>query len=419
MTAPASLPPENPEVNDRDDGPARCYAVIPAAGSGRRAGLGYPKQYHRIAGSTVLEHSVQALCRVSALQGIAVVLAPDDETVVRVTDPRVRWWRLGGETRAESVLNGLVEWRRHGARAHDWVLVHDAARCLVDPLDVEALISACANDPVGGLLALPLADTLKAATAQGRVAQTLPRDALWLAQTPQMFRFGALQQALEAARSAGFAGITDEASAIERTGAQPRLVRGQVRNIKLTYPEDFAMAESLLAAPAGGAWRIGEGWDVHALVPGRALRLGGVEIPFAKGLLGHSDADALLHAITDALLGAAGLGDIGSWFPDTDERFRGADSASLLQQARRAVQARGWMPVNVDATVVAQAPRLAPYRSAMQASIARCLGLPQEAVNVKAKTAERLGPVGQGLAIEARAVVLLQAVGPSRVETDR
>jgi 2-C-methyl-D-erythritol 2,4-cyclodiphosphate synthase len=149
------------------------------------------------------------------------------------------------------------------------------------------------------------------------------------------------------------------------------------------------------------------------------LRLGGVEIPFAKGLLGHSDADALLHAITDALLGAAGLGDIGSWFPDTDERFRGADSASLLQQARQAVQARGWMPVNVDATVVAQAPRLAPYRSAMQASIARCLGLPQDAVNVKAKTAERLGPVGQGLAIEARAVVLLQAVGPSRVETDR
>lgn len=155
--------------------------------------------------------------------------------------------------------------------------------------------------------------------------------------------------------------------------------------------------------------RVGEGWDVHALVPGRRLVLGGVEIPHSAGLLGHSDADALLHAITDALLGAAGLGDIGSHFPDTDPRFKGADSAVLLAEALRAVQAAGWQLVNVDSTVVAQAPRLAPYREAMRQRVAQVLGLAPDAVNMKAKTAEKFGPVGQGLAIEARAVVLLQA----------
>ena len=156
--------------------------------------------------------------------------------------------------------------------------------------------------------------------------------------------------------------------------------------------------------------RVGEGWDVHALVPGRRLVLGGVEIPHTAGLLGHSDADALLHAITDALLGAAGLGDIGSHFPDTDPTFKGADSAVLLAEALRAVQAAGWQVVNVDSAVIAQAPRLAPHREAMRARVAQVLGLAPDCVNIKAKTAEKLGPVGQGLAIEARAVVLLQAL---------
>ncbi|MCX7742183.1 MAG: 2-C-methyl-D-erythritol 2,4-cyclodiphosphate synthase [Tepidimonas sp.] len=167
----------------------------------------------------------------------------------------------------------------------------------------------------------------------------------------------------------------------------------------------------LQPASAAAELRVGEGWDVHALVPGRRLVLGGVEITHERGLLGHSDADALLHAITDALLGAAGLGDIGTWFADHDERWRDADSQQLLRAAVAQVHARGWRVVNVDATVVAQAPRLAPHRAAMQANVAACLGLVPEAVNVKAKTAERLGPVGQGLAIEARAVVLLQRGG--------
>ena len=159
------------------------------------------------------------------------------------------------------------------------------------------------------------------------------------------------------------------------------------------------------------AMRIGEGWDIHALVPGRDLVLGGVSIPHTAGLLGHSDADALLHAITDALVGAAGLGDIGTHFPDTDERFRGANSAVLLTEAMRRVAEQGWVVNNVDSTVIAQAPKLAPHIPAMRASIARALGINEAQVNVKAKTAEKMGPVGQGAAMEARAVVLLVREG--------
>lgn len=402
----APLPAGDPWPSD-DGAPVRCYALVPAAGSGSRAGLTVPKQYHRLAGRRVIDHTLAALTAVPVLAGVGVVLAPDDDTPVG-DGARVRAWRVGGTTRAQSVLNGLAALAEAGARAHDWVLVHDAARCLVRPADIQALIGACRDDPVGGLLAVPLADTLKRGEADGRVGQTLPREDKWLAQTPQMFRLGALRDALQAHRAHGFAGITDEASAIEHAGGRPRLVRGSTHNLKLTYPEDFAVAHALLTDSAAPAWRIGEGWDVHALVPGRRLVLGGVEIPNDRGLLGHSDADALLHAITDALLGAAGLGDIGTWFPDTDARFGGADSARLLAEVCTAVRERGWLPVNVDATVIAQAPRLGPHRAAMQANIARCLAVPPDAVNVKAKTAERLGPVGQGLAIEARAVVLLQ-----------
>ena len=391
------------------EGAARCYALVPAAGSGSRAGLSIPKQYHVIARRRVIDHTLMALMAVPDLVGIGVVLAPQDDTSIS-RDVRVRTWRVGGATRAESVLNGLTALAHSGARDHDWVLVHDAARCLVQPADIQALIDTCQDDPVGGLLAVPLADTLKEAGADGCIDRTLPREGKWLAQTPQMFRLGALRDALQAHRDTGFAGITDEASALERCGARARLVRGSSHNIKLTYPEDFAVAQALLSESDPPAWRIGEGWDVHALVPGRRLMLGGVTIPFERGLLGHSDADVLLHAITDALLGAAGLGDIGTWFPDTDERLRGADSAWLLAEAHAAVRERGWQPVNVDATVIAQAPRLGPYRAAMQARIAACLDLPPQAINVKAKTAERLGPAGQGLCIEARAVVLLQRV---------
>ncbi len=315
--------------------------------------------------------------------------------------------RVGGDTRAATVAAGLSALKRHGARDDDWVLVHDAARCLVEPAWIERLIDACIDDAVGGLLALPLADTLKQADANGRVSTTVDRSSKWAAQTPQMFRLGLLGQALDAASAA----VTDEASAIEALGHAPLLVPGHADNFKLTWPEDFARAERLLRSEQRKNMnlRLGEGWDIHALVPGRKLILGGVHIPHDKGLDGHSDADALAHAITDALLGAAALGDIGRHFPDTDAQFKGADSMVLLAEAVKRVRGAGYEIANIDSTIIAQAPKMAPHIAAMCERLASVLGVAVDQVNVKAKTAEKMGPVGEGRAIEARAVCLLTA----------
>ena len=402
----------------------RFFALVPCAGSGSRAGSDGPKQYTPLAGRPLVAHTLAALAQVPQLAATLVVLAPDDARFEQAVPGFAgeRGWiaRLGGASRAETVANGLAELRARGALAHDWVLVHDAARCLLRPEWVARLLAACVDDEVGGLLALPVADTLKqqqADDAAVRVGTTLDRQGKWAAQTPQMFRLGLLEPALRAARQSGL-GITDEASAVEALGHAPLLVRGEFENFKVTWPGDFLLAERLLQQAqamtprpaATPALRIGEGWDIHQLVSGRPLVLGGVTIPHSHGLLGHSDADALLHAITDALLGAAGLGDIGRHFPDTDPALTGADSGVLLVECARRVGAAGWMIVNLDATVIAQAPRLAPHIPAMVARIAGLLGLGLDQVNVKAKTAEKLGPVGEGRAIEARAVCLLSAV---------
>ncbi|RVT48407.1 2-C-methyl-D-erythritol 4-phosphate cytidylyltransferase [Rubrivivax albus] len=390
----------------------KCYALIPCAGVGQRAGAAGPKQYAPVAGRPLVLHTVEALAAVPRLIGTLVVLAPDDETFDRLVPARPGLWsaRCGGATRAATVRAGLDALRAQGAGDDDWVLVHDAARCLLTAAAVDRLIDACIDDPVGGLLALPLTDTLKQAMpdAADRAAATVDRHGKWAAQTPQMFHLAQLARALDAAGDA----VTDEASAIEALGLQPRLVPGDPDNLKVTWPADFARAEQLMErrmhpTTALPALRIGEGWDTHALVVGRPLVLGGVTIPHSHGLLGHSDADALLHAITDALLGAAGLGDIGRHFPDTDPAFAGADSAVLLQEAARRVRAAGWLPVNVDSTIVAQAPKMAPHIAAMRERIAALLGLAEAAVNVKAKTAEKMGPVGEGRSIETRAVCLL------------
>ena len=401
----------------------RCYALVPCAGTGSRAGSARPKQYAAVAGRPLVAHTLAALAGVARLQATLVVLAPEDDQFEQQvpTFAGLQCWiaRVGGASRGVTVANGLAALRARGAHDQDWVLVHDAARCLLQPAWVDRLIDACLADAVGGLLALPLADTLKSTDAAGpsggpsRVASTLDRRGKWAAQTPQMFRLGPLALAL---RDAG-AHITDEASAIEALGHQPRLVLGEFENFKVTWPGDFVLAERLLSTrepqmstpPTLPALRLGEGWDTHQLVSGRPLVLGGITVPHSHGLLGHSDADALLHAITDALFGAAALGDIGRHFPDTDSAFKGADSGVLLTECARRVRAAGWLIVNVDATVIAQAPKLAPYMPAMVARIASLLGVAGAQVNVKAKTAEKMGPVGEGLAIEARAVCLLSA----------
>ena len=221
----------------------RCHALLPTAGSGSRAGTDVPKQYQPIAGRPMVQHTLDALRAVPRIQRCLVVIAPDDALWRDV--PGVQAVRCGGSSRAESVFNGLQALREGGAHDADWVLVHDAARCLLTPALVDSLIDACLDDPVGGLLALPLPDTLKAET-EGRVLHTIDRAHKWLAQTPQMFRLGALHAALDATRAGGFAGVTDEASAMELAGHRPRLVTGSARNFKVTWPDDFALAEAIL-----------------------------------------------------------------------------------------------------------------------------------------------------------------------------
>lgn len=411
------------------DSQPRCFALVPCAGSGQRAGPGGPKQYRQVAGRPVVAWTLAALQQVRRIQATLVVLSADDDRFELQVPGFAgeRGWvaRVGGASRAESVLNGLQVLVEQGAQPQDWVLVHDAARCLIQAAWVDTLIDACWDEEVGGLLALPLADTLKQDAGRfadrPAVAATLDRSGKWAAQTPQMFRLGlllpALRQVLTQIPVSEGKELTDESGAVEALGHCPRLIVGAWDNFKLTWPQDFDLASRLLQARQGepgrrgaGGIRIGEGWDVHALVLGRPLVLGGVRIDHSHGLLGHSDADALLHAITDAVLGAAGLGDIGRHFPDTDERFRGADSRLLLAEAMRGVRAAGWDLVNLDATIVAQAPKMAPHIEAMRESIAGCLGVAVTQVNVKAKTAEKMGPVGEGRAIEARAVCLLQWV---------
>jgi 2-C-methyl-D-erythritol 4-phosphate cytidylyltransferase / 2-C-methyl-D-erythritol 2,4-cyclodiphosphate synthase len=390
-------------------GSPRHVAVVPAAGVGTRLGADRPKQYLPLGDRTVLEHTVGALLDCDWIEQVVIVVAPGDTVAAGlggVSGHRCRVVATGGDTRRASVLAGLRALAEDGhSTPDDWVWVHDAARPGVDRDSLKRLRAALEGEPVGAMLALPVADTVKR-IGPDRSLATVDRERLWLAQTPQVFRRDLLSSALER-----HVAVTDEASAIEACGLSPTLVAGRRGNFKVTTMDDLQAMRDALAPRAPDAMRIGQGWDVHALVPGRALVIGGVTIPHPVGLLGHSDADVLLHAITDALLGGAALGDIGRHFPDTDPRFAGADSRALLREAVRRVGEAGWRAANVDATVVAQAPRLAEHLPAMVATIAADLGLAIDRVNVKAKTAERLGYEGRGEGISAQAVVMLTRVG--------
>lgn len=407
---------------------SRLFGLIPAAGAGQRLGATIPKQYLPLAGHCMLWHAVQALLCEPSIDSVFVVLSPEDGWF-RQQDWSAFGERLaplycGGATRRDSVHNGLMA-ASSVINEDDWVLVHDAARpCLTqtDLLRLIAQVGAQASDGAsGGILALPVADTLKSAstsTSQAdarRILATPSREGLWQAQTPQMFRAGVLGRALQQAASLGVV-VTDEASAVEALGLQPLLVPGSSDNFKVTLPGDLALAEAVLqrrqrpssAVPASSALRVGQGFDVHVLCEGRPLILGGVNIPHARGLLGHSDADVLLHALTDALLGAAALGDIGRHFPDTDARWQGADSRVLLRQVLQLLQQGGFCIVNIDATIIAEQPKMAPHIPAMVANVAADLGLSSAQVNIKAKTFERIGALGRGEGIAVEAIALLQ-----------
>jgi 2-C-methyl-D-erythritol 4-phosphate cytidylyltransferase/2-C-methyl-D-erythritol 2,4-cyclodiphosphate synthase len=368
-------------------------------------GASVPKQYLKLAGRPVLEYSIDVLGNHPRIAGLVVVLAADDIywDPIRCTVPV--FTVAGGAERCHSVLNGLTM-LRHRANDDDWVLVHDAARPCLHRTDVDKLMQALEDDPVGGLLAIPIVDTLKRAGAGNRVVETVAREGLWRALTPQMFRLGVLTRALGSVIARGLM-VTDEAAAVELMGFQPRLVEGRSDNIKVTRREDLVLAEFYLRQAPQIGLRVGQGYDAHRFAEGRPLVLGGVTVPYPKGLAAHSDGDVVIHAMCDALLGASGLGDIGRHFPDSSQEYAGIDSRVLLRRVVSLLRENGLVPSNLDITVVAQAPRLSPYREAMCERLAADLGLPMERVNIKATTTEGMGFAGRGEGIAAYAVALL------------
>jgi 2-C-methyl-D-erythritol 4-phosphate cytidylyltransferase/2-C-methyl-D-erythritol 2,4-cyclodiphosphate synthase len=305
----------------------------------------------------------------------------------------------GGNERQDSVRNGL----RAIAVQCDVVMVHDGVRPFVTEAMI-AQVAAAAFDGGAASMGVKAKDTIKETTDENMVTGTLPRRNLWQTQTPQAFQYGLLCRAFEAAARDKFYG-TDDASLVERTGAKVRMIAGSYGNIKITTPEDLLVAEALMMEKMKEQiiMRSGLGYDSHRFAPDRKLILGGVEIPFDRGLAGHSDADALLHAVCDALLGMAGAGDIGRHFPDSDPAYKNISSLILLERVKQIIEAKGMSINNIDVTVMTEKPRLAPYAEAIAASIAGTLNIPEAVVNIKAKTNESMGFVGreEGIAVLA------------------
>jgi 2-C-methyl-D-erythritol 4-phosphate cytidylyltransferase/2-C-methyl-D-erythritol 2,4-cyclodiphosphate synthase len=379
-------------------------AIIAAGGRGLRVGNSTPKQLLSLAGRPILQRSVDAFLRCDRVTDIVVALPADlSAAPPAYLQSAVKPIEIveGGGRRQDSVANAFA---RVADRA-DIVVVHDAARPLVSDAVIRRTIDA-AVETGAAIAAVRAHDTVKQADAAGLITATLPREQIYLAQTPQAFRTAVLREALAAAGDA-----TDEAMLAERTGHRVRVVEGDVRNLKITTTDDIAMAERLLAGSSpASALRIGNGYDLHRLVAGRPLILGGVTIPFDKGLQGHSDADAVCHAVTDALLGAAGAGDIGRHFPDTDPAWEGANSIALLAAAGEVVRATGFAVVNVDVVVIAQRPKLVPYLEAMRGNMAGALEIDPAQISIKGKTNEGVDSMGAGDSIAVHAVALLSKV---------
>lgn len=379
----------------------RVGAIVAAGGSGQRAGLA--KQWLELGGETVLRRSARLLADCPGVDELVLVVPAGEEA--RAAEALAGLGKAGravagGPARADSVRNGLA-----ALPDCEVVLVHDAARPFATPALVARVAEAAARDGAA-LAALPVTDTVKRAgrAAPGepaRVAATLDRRELWLAQTPQGFRRELLLRAYAAAGAEASA-ATDECGLVERLGAPVTLVPGEPGNFKITSPEDVARARALTESPVAS----GVAYDCHRFEPGRRLILGGVEFE-GDGLLGHSDADVCAHAIGDAILGAAGLGDLGRHFPDTDPRWKGVSSLRLLSEISALAAAAGWRLGNADVTLAARRPKIAPRAAEMRSRLAEALGVSPSQVNVKATTGEGMGFVGRGEGIAAHAVALL------------
>lgn len=401
-------------------------AIIAAGGRGRRFGASVPKQLFAFDGKSALERSVALFVRHPEIDEIVVALpaevAVEPPPYLRGAPKPVRIVP-GGVRRQDSVANAfqVVD------SSSDVIVVHDAARPFASA-DLISRTIAAAIESGAALAALPARDTVKRvlsvqddrSTTGGRdeaagkggmfVGETLPRESIFLAQTPQAFRRHVLRDAL--ALSEMGADATDEAALAERAGYSVRIVEGEQTNIKLTTPDDLAVANAIARSAASRSLRTaraGTGYDLHRLVPGRPLVLGGVSIPSDLGALGHSDADVVCHAITDAVLGGAGLGDIGGHFPDSDPRWKDASSLDLLRRATALVAEGGYEVANVDVTVILERPKIREHVEAMRAAVAGAMGIDPRRVSVKGKTNEGIDAIGRGEAIAAHAVALLRA----------
>ena len=385
----------------------RWAAVIVAAGSGTR--LGRPKQFIALAGLPMVGWSIQTLASMPEIAELAIATEPESiEPMTALAErlaPHVaRRVVRGGATRQESARRGVAV----VDPSCEAMLIHDGARPLVTAHDVRSGMQAVAKGRAS-LLAAPVVDTIKAVDpSSGRVVQTLQRTALWAAQTPQ-FALAADMREAHARGEGESPDATDDAALLERIGVEVVVVPATAENFKVTLPGDLARAQAILEGRVGPRNRVGHGFDAHRLVDGRSLILGGIRVPFERGPLAHSDGDVLAHAISDALLGAAALGDLGGRFPDTDPQWKDADSLSMLAQCAAAVREAGFAIENVDATVVVERPRLAPFVERIRHNVAARLELPLERVCVKAKSSEGMGYTGDGTGIAAYAVACLVA----------
>jgi 2-C-methyl-D-erythritol 4-phosphate cytidylyltransferase / 2-C-methyl-D-erythritol 2,4-cyclodiphosphate synthase len=380
---------------------ASCIALVVAAGRGARLGGPLPKQYLPLAGRPLLRHSLETLAAHPGIAAVRVVFNPEDrahyEAATRglgLLDPVA-----GGAARQDSVRLGLESL---AAAAPDRVLIHDGARPFLDAATVDRVLAAL-DEADGAIPALAMSDTMKRGE-NGRVLETVDRRHLWRAQTPQGFRFDAILAAHRAVRGSE---LSDDAAVAERAGLAVRLVAGNEGNFKVTTSEDFLRAEQILAARTGDI-RTGQGFDVHAFGAGDHLWLCGMKIAHEQGLVGHSDADVGLHALTDAILGALGAGDIGMHFPPSDPQWRGAESHRFLRHAADLVAAAGGSIAHADITIICERPKIGPHRDAMVARIAEILAIDHRRVSVKATTTEKLGFTGRGEGIAAQAVATIR-----------
>jgi 2-C-methyl-D-erythritol 4-phosphate cytidylyltransferase / 2-C-methyl-D-erythritol 2,4-cyclodiphosphate synthase len=378
-----------------------CIALVVAAGRGFRLGGPLPKQYLPLGGAAVLRYSVATFLAHPGVDHVRVVIHPDDRPLY---DAAVAGLDLlppvhGGAQRQDSVRNGLASLAE---AAPDRVLIHDGARPFVDAATIDRVLAALQDHP-GAIAALPIRDTVKRDSG-GRIVDTVERRGLWRAQTPQGFRYSEI---MAAHRAAECAELSDDAAVAEQAGLAVALVDGSEENFKVTTTDDLLRAERHLAMQRGDI-RTGQGFDVHAFGAGDHVWLCGLKIPHGQGLVGHSDADVGLHALTDALLGALGAGDIGMHFPPSDPAWRGAPSHRFLRHAADLVAAAGGSVAHCDVTLICERPKIGPHREAMVARIAEILGLDPRRVSVKATTTEQLGFTGRGEGIAAQAIATVR-----------